>query len=90
MPEMEGSLPVRARSVASIPGTDDFFISLSDHEEWGSTHIVWGELEDWFAVDMIAAQRYQVKIHPEHGTHMRMMLEEMPFRIADREDTSPV
>ena len=27
-----------------IPGTKEFFISLSDHSEWGTAHTCWGEV----------------------------------------------
>ena len=27
-----------------IPGTNEFFIALGDHAEWGIAHTVWGEV----------------------------------------------
>jgi hypothetical protein len=58
-----------------IPNTNDFFISLGDHSDWGTAHTVWGEIvpEGWQATDLIAAQDYKLFTHPEFGTVMRMM-----------------
>lgn len=27
-----------------IPRTQEFFIALVDHDEWGAAHTVWGEV----------------------------------------------
>ena len=59
----------RAGHVALIPGTEEFFIALSDHPEWGTSHAVWGEIEDWFATDFIAAHDYKESKHPDYGRH---------------------
>lgn len=40
----EGNIPVKPGHVCFIPGTKDFFISLTEHEEWGTSHTVWGQV----------------------------------------------
>lgn len=50
-----------------IPGTQEFFIALSDHAEWETSHAVWGIVEDWFAADFVASHDYKTYKHPEHG-----------------------
>lgn len=64
-----------------IPGTKEFFISLSDHSEWGTAHTCWGEVDDMVAVDALVTASYHNVTHPEYGTVMRMLDLESPFVI---------
>lgn len=57
----------RAGHLAFIPGTSDFFIALADHSEWGKSHTVFAELENWVSTDLIAIQPFHEVTHPEHG-----------------------
>lgn len=50
-----------------IPATQEFFIALSDHNEWGMAHAVWGVIEDWFVTDFVAAHDYTTHKHEVHG-----------------------
>ena len=38
------SLHHRRGQVCMIPRTQEFFIALVDHDEWGAAHTVWGEV----------------------------------------------
>ncbi|KAL6776439.1 CYN47 [Auxenochlorella protothecoides x Auxenochlorella symbiontica] len=88
-PAVEGSLQVKAGHVAMIPGTQEFFIALSDHAEWETSHAVWGIVEDWFAADFVASHDYKTYKHPEHGTIMRMLVEEFKFTVSSSEFEAP-
>lgn len=50
-----------------IPETKDMFIAYGDHTEWGTAHTVWGELEEWYAAELIIAQAYSNYTHPDFG-----------------------
>lgn len=65
--EQEGKIPIKAGHVAFIPGTNDFFIALEDHPEWGTSHTVFAEVEDFVAVDLIAIQPYREVKHNQYG-----------------------
>lgn len=67
--------------MAAIPESEEFFISLDDHTSWGTAHVVWGEVLDWFSTDMIAAQDYHEHKHAS-GTVMRMLNNEFAFRLS--------
>ncbi|PRW45096.1 peptidyl-prolyl cis- cyclophilin type [Chlorella sorokiniana] len=83
---LEGAIEVKMGHVCFIPGTNDFFIAYGDHPEWGTAHTVWGLVDEWFATDFIISQRYKTVTHPEYGTEMRMLLQEVPVRIAAEGD----
>ena len=51
-----------------IPGTTEFFISVSDHSEWGTAHSVWGRVHgsaSWDTIHKIVALPYHEFKHPE-------------------------
>lgn len=60
-------------------GTQEFFIAAMDHTEWGSSHCVWGEVEDMAVVNRILQQRYKTITHAQYGTVMRMLEAEVKF-----------
>lgn len=65
--------------MAFIPGTKDFYISISDHLEWGQAHIVFGEITSWTIIDRIVSQPYTTFKHPSYGTIMRMLVDTVHF-----------
>lgn len=85
-PPYEGIVPVKRGHVCFIPGGKDFFIALGDHPEWGTSHPVWGWVDDFFVADLIIAQDYSTWTHPEHGTVLRILKIEVPWRIATEGD----
>lgn len=68
--------------MAFIPGTTDFFIALADHTEWGTSHIVFAEVEDFVSTDLIAIQRYHEVTHEkygEQGTNACLLVDGRPW-----------
>ncbi|KAI3426472.1 hypothetical protein D9Q98_008839 [Chlorella vulgaris] len=86
VPPREGAIEVKMGHVCFIPDTKDFFIAYGDHPEWGTGHTVWGLVDEWFATDFITAQQYREVTHPEFGTVMRMLKEEVPLKVATDAD----
>eukprot|EP00887_Chlorella_sp_A99_P003456 scaffold7.g3456.t1 len=82
----EGAVEVSTGHVAFIPNTKEWFVAYGEHPEWGKSHVVVGQVNDWFAVDLLIQQRYKKFTHPEHGTVMRLLLNEVPFRISVKGD----
>ena len=64
-----------------IPTTQEFYISVINHSEWGEAHTVWGEVTDFAAVDAMLELPYKELTHPEYGTVMRMMAEPVAFDL---------
>lgn len=55
----EGNIEVKMGHVCFIPDTKDFFIAYGNHPEWGTSHTVWGLVDEWFATDFIISQQFQ-------------------------------
>lgn len=64
---LEGKKEVKAGDVAFIPGAKDFFIALGDHPEWGTSHTVFAQVEDFVSTDLIAVQPYKEIVHEKYG-----------------------
>lgn len=39
-------------------------------------------MDEWFATDMIVSQQWSETVHPEFGTVMRMLKQEVSLRLA--------
>ncbi|PNW86299.1 hypothetical protein CHLRE_02g080850v5 [Chlamydomonas reinhardtii] len=83
VPEHEGG-PVfmRRGHVAMIPSTREFFINVMDHESWGGSMTVWGDVADAASMAVVEAALllpYHDVKHPTFGTVMRMLDKQVPF-----------
>ncbi|KAG2435334.1 hypothetical protein HXX76_007408 [Chlamydomonas incerta] len=83
VPEHEGgAVAMRRGHVAMIPATREFFINVMDHEGWGGSMTVWGDVADAASMAVVEAvlllPYHEVK-HPTFGTVMRMLDEQVPF-----------
>ncbi|KAG2494138.1 hypothetical protein HYH03_007776 [Edaphochlamys debaryana] len=83
VPEREGGdIVMRAGHVAMIPSTREFFINVVDHEGWGGSMTVWGDIADEASMRVVeSALRlpYKAVKHPTYGTVMRMLDETIAF-----------
>ena len=71
---------VRRGSVARIQDGPDFFVALADHQEWGHSFTVWGELvgeAGMRTLEAIARLPYHEQTGAG-GTIMRLLDEELP------------
>lgn len=79
---IEGSANVAA-------GTQDFFIAASNHSDWGTSHLVWGEVDSMKpVVNNILSHNFTEFKHPEFGTIMRMLVTPVPFTPLLLDDVS--
>ncbi|KAI7844862.1 hypothetical protein COHA_001515 [Chlorella ohadii] len=89
-PPYEGaSIEVRRGHVCFIPGGKDFFIALGDHPEWGTSHPVWGIVDQWAAVDAIVSQQHNTWVDPgckRDCIPLRILQVEVPFKLATEGD----
>mmetsp|Transcript_23420 Transcript_23420/g.39152 ORF Transcript_23420/g.39152 Transcript_23420/m.39152 type:complete len:326 (-) Transcript_23420:140-1117(-) len=86
-PEFRG-IPVDRGAVCLIPGTADFFISVTDHPEWTDSFIVWGRVEDMTTVDAITRLPFTEQRHPKYRTLMRMLVKDLPIGLRLRPETA--
>ena len=76
---------VRRGYVARIQHSDDFFIALADHEEWGHSFTVWGELHDdagMATLEAIARLPYREQKAAGASTIMRLLRDELETSAA--------
>ncbi|PRW61257.1 peptidyl-prolyl cis- cyclophilin type [Chlorella sorokiniana] len=89
-PPYEGNtIEVRRGHVCFIPGGKDFFIALGDHPEWGTSHPVWGMVDEWATVDAIVSQRHNTWVDPgckRDCIPLRILQVEVPIKIAAEGD----
>jgi hypothetical protein len=65
-----------------IGGSNDFFIAVADHRDWGGAFVVWGEVTDMRAVHTMVHLGYHEYTHPEFGTVMRMLNTAVVFNVS--------
>jgi hypothetical protein len=74
---------VRRGFVARIQRGPDFFVALADHNEWGHSFTVWGEVRDeasMATLEAITALPYHEQKAAGAATIMRLLDEELPAR----------
>ncbi|KAG2446794.1 hypothetical protein HYH02_008354 [Chlamydomonas schloesseri] len=85
VPEHEGGpISMRRGHVAMIPSTREFFINVMDHESWGGSMTVWGDVADSASMSVVESALllpYHDVKHPTFGTVMRMLDEQVPFSL---------
>jgi hypothetical protein len=81
-------LPRRPRMAGFIGGSNDFFIAVADHRDWGGAFIVWGEVTDMTAVHTMLNLPFHEFAHPEFGTVMRMLNTAVPFNVTVMDKTA--
>ncbi|GMH42881.1 hypothetical protein BSKO_10800 [Bryopsis sp. KO-2023] len=70
------------KTAALITGTTEFFISLTDHSDWDGSFNVFGEVADDGGMEVLEKiSHLPIKnfTHPDYGTVMRMLIEEVHF-----------
>eukprot|EP00798_Chlamydomonas_sp_ICE-L_P024781 gene24781-10422_t len=64
-----------------ITDTSEFYLGLMDHPGWEQGHTIWGKVLDMDLVEKIAEDsRWEEFVHPDFGTHMRMMKPVLKFQ----------
>lgn len=81
-PPFEGNIPVRRGHACFIPGGKDWFVAMGDHPEWGTSHPVWGVVDEWRTADIIISQRYNPWTNPDSNITLRILRVEVPFVMA--------
>ena len=80
-------------TVCAIPDGDAFLITTMDHDEWRGSFTVLGyvpldDAESWATIRRIIDMRWRLLVHPDYGTHMRMLEAEVPFAVFTEEEHS--
>lgn len=72
-------------AVSGIPGTGDWFVHLQGHPGWAGGFVELGHVlqEDMALAYKLALLSTHEVTHPDFGTKMRMLDEEVPFRIGE-------
>ncbi|KAL4433836.1 hypothetical protein ABPG75_000277 [Micractinium tetrahymenae] len=81
-PPFEGNVPVRRGHACFIPGGKDWFVAMGDHPEWGTSHAVWGVVDEWRTADIIISQQYNPWTNPDSNITLRILRIEVPFVMA--------
>ena len=82
---------IRAGDLVLIPNTMSFYIALSNHDAWATSHTVIGSVTRLTVVDTIVIQSTHDFVHPEYRTRMRMLDNPVRFELtADLTDTAMI
>jgi hypothetical protein len=76
-----GRATCRVGHIATIHPGKDFYISLGNHDDWSSSHTVWGRVHEMQTVLNIIAMPFREIRHQTYGTAMRMLVNRVPFDL---------